>query len=51
MGVLRIICMTRHNLLLRDIGAERWGPIFEAEIDKTVDMMLDWVRDLKSTDL
>jgi hypothetical protein len=50
MGALLIIYMTRHNPMLRDIRAQLCGPRFEAEIDQTVEMMLDWVRDLKSTD-
>jgi hypothetical protein len=36
--------------MLRDIRAQLCGPRFEAEIDQTVEMMLDWARDLKTTD-
>jgi hypothetical protein len=36
--------------MLGDIRAQLCGPRFEAEIDETVEMMLDWVRDLKTTD-
>ena len=49
MGVL-IIYMTRQNPMLRDIRAQLCGPRFGAEIGQTVEMMLDWARDLKSTD-
>jgi hypothetical protein len=36
--------------MLRDIRAQLCGEKFESEIEKTVAMMLDWIRDLKSTD-
>lgn len=42
--------MTRHNPMLRDIRAELCGPRFEAEVDQSAEMMLDWIRDLKGTD-
>jgi hypothetical protein len=42
--------MTQHNPMLSEIRDRLCGPRFEAEIDQTVEMMLDWVRDLKSTD-
>lgn len=50
LGILIIIYMTRHNAMLRDIRTQLCGPNFEAEINQTVEMMLDWIRDLKSTD-
>jgi hypothetical protein len=36
--------------MLSKIRAQLCGPRFEAEIDQTVEMMLDWVRDLQTTD-
>lgn len=42
--------MARHNPMLRDIQAQLCGARFEAEVEETVEMMLDWIRDLKSVD-
>ena len=42
--------MTRHNAMLRDIRAQLAGEQFEAELNQIVEMMLDWIRDLKSSD-
>jgi hypothetical protein len=42
--------MTRHNPMLRDIRAQLCGARFETEVDESAEMMLDWIRDLKSTD-
>jgi hypothetical protein len=50
LGILLILHMTRHNPMLRDIRAQLCGPRFEAEADQTVQLMLDWIRDLKSSD-
>ena len=50
MSVLIIIHMTQQNPMLRDIRAQLCGPRFEAEIDKTVDMMIDWIGDLRGYD-
>lgn len=36
--------------MLRSIRTDFCGPRFEEEVDTTVDMMLDWIRDLKSVD-
>jgi len=36
--------------MLRDIRAQLCGARFEAEVGETVEMMLDWIRDLKSID-
>ena len=36
--------------MLRDIRAQLCGPRFEAEVEESTEMMLDWIRDLKSTD-
>jgi len=36
--------------MLRDIRAQLCGQRFETEIDQTVELMLDWIRDLKSSD-
>ena len=50
LGILLIFHLTRHNPMLRDIRAQLCGPRFEAEADQTVQLMLDWIRDLKSSD-
>lgn len=50
LGILLIIYMTQHNPMLSEIRARLCGSRFEAEIDQTVEMMLDWVRDLRNTD-
>jgi hypothetical protein len=42
--------LTWHNPLLRDIRAQFCGPIFEAEINQTIEVMIDWIRDLKACD-
>ncbi|KAN0103432.1 hypothetical protein V8E51_011745 [Hyaloscypha variabilis] len=50
LDILLIFHLTRHNPILRDIRAQLCGPRFEAEADPTVQLMLDWIRDLKSSD-
>jgi hypothetical protein len=50
LGILLILHMTRYNPMLRDIRAQLCGPRFEAEADQSVQLMLDWIRDLKSSD-
>ena len=50
LGILLIFHMTWHNPMLRDIRAQLCGPRFEGEADQTVQLMLDWIRDLKSSD-
>jgi hypothetical protein len=42
--------MTQHDPMLREIRAQFCGPIFEAELDQTVELLIDWVRDLKGCD-
>jgi hypothetical protein len=42
--------MTQHNPMLRVIRAEFCGPIFEAGMDQTVEVMIDWIRELKGYD-
>jgi hypothetical protein len=42
--------MTEHNPTLQDIRAQLCGSEFEAEVDQTVELMVDWIRDLKSVD-
>lgn len=36
--------------MLRDIRAQFCGPVFEAEIGETTEVMIDWIRDLKGSD-
>ncbi|KAG9242385.1 hypothetical protein BJ878DRAFT_535930 [Calycina marina] len=48
--ILIIVHMTQHNDMLRNIRAQLAGPRFEAEIDATVETMIDWIRDLKNSD-
>ena len=50
LGILLIFYLARHNPLLRDIQAQLCGPRFEVEADETVQLMLDWIKDLKSSD-
>ncbi|KIM92758.1 hypothetical protein OIDMADRAFT_173784 [Oidiodendron maius Zn] len=50
LGILLLIHMTRHNSMLSYIRAQLCGPRFEAEIDETVELMLEWVGDLQTTD-
>ena len=50
MSVLITIHMTQQNPILRDIRAQLCGPRFEAEINETVDMMIDWIGDLRVCD-
>jgi hypothetical protein len=50
LGILLIIYLTQHNPMLSEIRAQLCGARFEAAVDQTVEVMLDWVRDLKSTD-
>ena len=42
--------MTRVNSTLRDIRAQLCGSRFEVEIEETVSLLIDWIRDLKSSD-
>jgi len=42
--------MTQHNEMLRNIRAQFCSARFEEEIGPTVDTMIDWIRDLKSSD-
>jgi hypothetical protein len=44
MSILIIFHMTQHNPMLRDIRAQLCGARFEAEVDQTIDLMLDWIR-------
>ncbi len=50
MSILLIMHMTQQNPMLRDIRTQLCGPRFEAEIDQTVDLMIDWIRDLRESD-
>jgi hypothetical protein len=50
LSILLILQLTLHNPLLRDIRAQLCGPIFEAEINQTIEVMIDWIRDLKDCD-
>ncbi|KAH8602747.1 hypothetical protein B0O99DRAFT_498383 [Bisporella sp. PMI_857] len=50
LSILIIIHLTTHNEVLRNIRTQLCGPRFESEIGATVDTMIDWIRDLKSSD-
>ncbi|KAN0122596.1 hypothetical protein V8E51_000922 [Hyaloscypha variabilis] len=50
LGILLIMHMTQINPMLRDIRTQLCGARFEAEVNESVDLMLDWIRDLKSSD-
>jgi hypothetical protein len=36
--------------MLREIRAQLCGAQFEAKVDESIALMLDWIRDLKSSD-
>jgi hypothetical protein len=48
--ILVIFHMTRHTPIMQKIRAQFCGPNFDTEVEETTDLMLDWVRDLKSMD-
>jgi hypothetical protein len=50
LGILIIFHMTRHNDMLQNIRANLCGPNFETEVNVSIELMLDWIRDLKSSD-
>jgi len=50
LGILLIIHMTQYNDMLRKIRSDLCGPRFEAEVQQSVALMLDWIRDLKGSD-
>jgi hypothetical protein len=50
LGILLIIHLTQHNSMLRDIRAQFCGARFEAEINESVELMIDWIRDLRDCD-
>ncbi|TVY73463.1 hypothetical protein LSUE1_G005444 [Lachnellula suecica] len=50
LGILLIFHMSLHNEMLKKIRAQLCGPNFEAEVGISIELMLDWIRDLKSTD-
>lgn len=50
LGILLIFHMTRHNGMLQNIRTNMCGPTFEADANISIGLMLDWIRDLKSSD-
>jgi hypothetical protein len=36
--------------MLRDIRSQLCGPRFEAEVEQSVQVMIDWIRDLSDCD-
>ncbi|KAE8440805.1 hypothetical protein EG329_006561 [Mollisiaceae sp. DMI_Dod_QoI] len=50
LGILIILHITQHNPMLRDIRTQLCGQRFEAEIEQTVELMIDFIRDLKICD-
>ncbi|TVY19268.1 hypothetical protein LARI1_G002375 [Lachnellula arida] len=50
LGILLIFHMTRHNVMLQNIRTNMCGPTFEADANISIGLMLDWIRDLKSSD-
>lgn len=50
LSILLILQLTQHNPVLRDIRAQFCGPVFEADIGMSIEVMIDWIRDLKSSD-
>ncbi|KAF8863357.1 hypothetical protein BDZ45DRAFT_583966 [Acephala macrosclerotiorum] len=50
LGILIILHITQHNQMLRDICVQLCGANFENEIGQSVDLMIDWIRDLRVCD-
>ena len=51
LGILLIIHLTNHSPMLQGITAQLCGERFETEVGQSVDLMLDWIRDLKNNNL
>ncbi|KAF7905491.1 uncharacterized protein EAF01_006012 [Botrytis porri] len=47
LSILLIVHLSKGNLMLKDICDNMCGERYHAEIDDTVSLMLDWIRDLK----
>jgi hypothetical protein len=50
LGILLIFHLTRQSPILRQIRQQLCGPNFEADAEVSTEMMLDWIRDLKTSD-
>ncbi|KAA8576756.1 hypothetical protein EYC84_006820 [Monilinia fructicola] len=47
LGILLIVHLSKHNTMLKEICEKFCGERYQREIGDTVELMLDWIRDLK----
>ncbi|KAB8302428.1 hypothetical protein EYC80_005842 [Monilinia laxa] len=47
LGILIIVHLSKHNTILKEICESLCGERYQREIGDTVELMLDWIRDLK----
>jgi len=50
LGILLILYLTRHSPMLLLIRHQLCGARFETDVEQSIDLMLDWIRDLKDSD-
>lgn len=50
LGILLIFHMARHNEMLQKICERLCGPTFWDDANASINLMRDWIRDLKSSD-
>ncbi|KAK6615637.1 hypothetical protein H4I95_00789 [Botrytis cinerea] len=50
LSILIIVHLSKGNMMLKDICDNMCGERYHAEIDETVRLMLDWIRDLKDAE-
>ncbi|KAM3074992.1 hypothetical protein ACMFMG_007545 [Clarireedia jacksonii] len=47
LGILLILHLTKHNVMLKDIVENLCGERYQRDVDQTIQLMLDWISDLK----
>ncbi|ESZ98939.1 hypothetical protein SBOR_0695 [Sclerotinia borealis F-4128] len=50
LSILLIVHLSKHNMMLKNICDNMCGERYHRDIDETVKLMLDWIRDLKEAD-
>ncbi|QSZ30273.1 hypothetical protein DSL72_004795 [Monilinia vaccinii-corymbosi] len=50
LGILLIVHLSKHNAMLKEICDTLCGDRYQREIGATVELMLDWIRDLKDNE-
>lgn len=50
LGILLMLHMTRHSPMLGKIRESGCGQRFEEDLSISVELMIDWIRDLKTVD-